>query len=54
MKNKQHKPIIALDKNSNKAFDFLIDENGKYTHNSKELDFKIDLKAPYIHIACTY
>ena len=28
MKNKQHKPIIALDKNSNKAFDFLIDENG--------------------------
>ena len=43
MKNKQHKPIIALDKNSNKAFDFLIDENGKYTHNSKELDFKIEL-----------
>ena len=42
MKNKQHKPIIALDKNSNKAFDFLIDENGKYTHNSKELDFKIE------------
>jgi Acetyl/propionyl-CoA carboxylase, alpha subunit len=42
MKNKQHKPIIALDKNSNKAFDFLIDENGKYTHNSKELDFRIE------------
>lgn len=42
MKQKQYKPTIALDKNSNNAFEFFIDENGKYIYNSKELDFKIE------------
>jgi propionyl-CoA carboxylase alpha chain len=42
MKQKQNKPTIALDKTSNNAFEFFIDENDKYTYNSKELDFEIE------------
>ncbi len=42
MRNKQDKPIIALDKNSNNAFEFLIDDNNRYTYTSKELNFEIE------------
>ncbi|MDR3057133.1 MAG: acetyl-CoA carboxylase biotin carboxyl carrier protein subunit [Prevotella sp.] len=42
MRNKQDKPIIALDKNSNNAFEFLVDDNNRYTYTSKELNFEIE------------
>lgn len=42
MRNKQDKPTIALDKNSNNAFEFFVDDNNLYTHNSKELSFGIE------------
>ncbi len=42
MRNKQDKPIIALDKNSNNTFEFLVDDNNRYTYTSKELNFEIE------------
>lgn len=42
MRNKQDKLIIALDKNSNNTFEFLVDDNNRYTYTSKELNFEIE------------